>query len=78
MDDITASYNESQTGLVTSGKERIQYFVEKRPFSSRVGGSKVKKATVGCKLSGLQYVYDGALVKEKKVSNALKKLRFSV
>lgn len=64
--------------MARSEKERVQYSVEERPFSSRVDGMKSEKPTLDCTVSYLQYNYDGAFVKERKASNALKMLRASV
>lgn len=75
---MTVSFHEAQTHLVKFEKERARYYVEKRLFSSRVDGLEIDKATFGRKLSGLQYNYDGALAKEKKVSVSLETLRAPV
>lgn len=47
-------------------------------MSSCLDRLKIEKSTSGSKLSPLQYNYDGTLPKERKLSDALKKLNTTV
>lgn len=78
LDDMTASYNESDTYLAQSAKLRAQYYVETWQLSSRVDGFKIEKATSDRTFCSLQHDYDGALAKEIWESDALKTVRASV
>lgn len=63
LDDMDTSYNESQTRLANTEKERIQYYVEKRLLSSRVDGMEIENTIFGRTLRDFQLDYDGSFEK---------------